>query len=462
MPWDWVLRRCEFAKPRSYDGKGELAFAVIASGVWFLAILIRLQYAAVPWTLTDRILEATSHVLFGGIPIFFLATRPGTRFAQTILLKQRGLVFQLLVCGTLFGYLALVRWLAVYPEQFRWISQLTNLVFSGQFWLNAAIMIGGLFVIFRLCFWVLEFRNRSHYNHASLTSLWPRLELLILLGLNSLYLVLTHTHFFSKAPESDSSGYYIALAYFFLIGLAIQLAPRQFPNRLIRFDWLLATACIGSLYWLSTPFFRFGSFLSLVLFVVVVIHGTHLGREHFGYSFQIRRKDNNYLVKLVLAAVLTLIPLAILTRFANIQLAPVMSLNTTYDRLLFFLSYMVLFSFRVGVFEEVLFRCGLMTFLRDGLTTQQKITTDHRQQILLAIVLCSVVFGVCHIGNNPQIGTLSAVLYKAIYAGLATIASLFYALGLGETNRLWCSIALHGLVDTLAVVVLGVSLTVPF
>jgi membrane protease YdiL (CAAX protease family) len=45
---------------------------------------------------------------------------------------------------------------------------------------------------------------------------------------------------------------------------------------------------------------------------------------------------------------------------------------------------------------------------------------------------------------------------------LATLASMLYSIAFAKTNRLAIPILIHGFVDTVAVVLLGGSLAVPF
>ncbi len=229
------------------------------------------------------------------------------------------------------------------------------------------------------------------------------------------------------------------------------------------FDLLLVAACLISLFWFARPSFTFGPFIGLTTFVLVVIHGTRLGREHFGYSLQIRYADVVYTAKAVLMAAVILVPFALLLRFTQAKSVIAFDLGTIARYSLFFLSYAVLFGFRVGLFEEILFRSGLMVFIRDQIQARSYRPLDRKELVTVSALICSVIFGICHIGNNPGAGVaLSPFQYKAIYAVLATLASLFYSLAFGETNRLWASITIHGIVDTTAVLLLGASLVVPF
>lgn len=313
---------------------------------------------------------------------------------------------------------------------------------------------------------MLALRDRKPHSakqYLLLSTIKQNSQLIFLLLANFIYISLVNTSLVSTAFQTEYSGYFIGLSYILIAALLRSPIVRPSSTQMTAFDLLLAAACLLSLFCFSRPFFSFGPFIGLTLFVLVVIHGTRLGREHFGYSLQIRKTDLFYTAKAVLTAALILVPLALLLKFTHSQSVSAFNLPTIAHAMLFFLSYTVLFSFRVGLFEEILFRSGLMVFIRDQLQARSRQQLDRKQLVLLSAIICSVIFGICHVGNNPGAGiALSPLQYKAIYAVLATLASLFYALAFGETNRLWASITIHGIVDTTAVVLLGASLVVPF
>ena len=82
--------------------------------------------------------------------------------------------------------------------------------------------------------------------------------------------------------------------------------------------------------------------------------------------------------------------------------------------------------------------------------------------LLLSVLGCSALFGLSHIGNAAGTNPLTLWQYRGLYIVLATSASMFYALAFAKTNRLAVPILVHGVVDTVAVVLLGGSLAVPF
>ena len=460
-----LIRRAEFANPQTYNGEGEVWVAIVACLVWFGAIVLRLGFSDRAWTVIEKLVEAASFVVFAGAPIFFFATRSGSRFAQRVLLKNAGFWFQISICGLLGVYISLVKVLSLNPNNFLLLNHLQSSIVPNQFWLNTALLIGATFVVLRIPFLFLDleaFQRTQNLISASSNRSFRNIELLSLLLLNSLYIGLINTSAFSDRFQFEKSNYLVGLAYIFIFGIVSLTSNSTPPQRHLRLlDFLLFAVCLLSLFWFSMPRLNFGLFISLNLFVLVIFHGLGLQREHFGYSFQVRSRDIFYTIGAIVFAFLVLVPVALILKFG--YSVGTVTPKTFLDQVTFFLSYIVLFSFRVGIFEEVLFRSGLMTLIRDQLQQFSHDRLSGRALVLASALICSVIFGLCHVGNDPAPGSaLSPLTYKFIYAGLATIASMFYALAFGETNRLAGAIVIHGVVDTTAVVVLGAALTVPF
>jgi membrane protease YdiL (CAAX protease family) len=216
--------------------------------------------------------------------------------------------------------------------------------------------------------------------------------------------------------------------------------------------------CVAILYWFSIPSFSFGVFMGVDLFILVMVYGSGLGREHFGYSFAAQPKDWLVFGVLILAVLILLVPLAVGSGF--VQPALVQSQFSPLKLGVYF----VLFTFRVAIFEEVFFRSGVMVLLRDCLSGGRKIHAMRSPQLtlFLSALGCSLLFGLSHIGNAPGTNALSLWQYRGLYIALASSASMLYAIAFAKTNRLAIPILVHGFVDTTAVVLLGGSLAVPF
>ena len=462
------LRRSELANPQQYSGTGEVLIAIVGSFLWFVAIIIRLELSGRSWTFLEQIVEATSFLIFAAVPVFFLATRPGAEVAKRFLLQRNGLWFQTLVCFLLAIYIGCVKGLSLSSAHFPLLNHLQNLLLKDQFWLNTAIYLGAVFVVLRIPFLFLRlkaFQPRQSFLSSPTFRIRSDRELLALLLINFLYISLANTGIFSEDFNFQRSNYWVGLIdlLIFCCVKVLPISPRP-RDRLRLLDLLLFVVSLLSLFWFSLPSLNFGVFISIDLFILVIFYGVGLQREHFGYSFQVRLSDLLYTICAIVMAFLLLVPAALFFRFGS---SSPIALNWTalpnLTQAAFFLSYAILFSFRVGIFEEVIFRSGLMVMIRDHLQSVDRDRPSRKRLVFTSAMICSVIFGICHIGNDPHLGSsLSPFHYKTVYAVLATLASLFYSVVFGETNRLWGAIVIHGVVDTTAVLLLGAALTVPF
>jgi membrane protease YdiL (CAAX protease family) len=461
-----LRQRYEFLTPQPFDGRREGAIALLISIVWFLAIVVRLSLPeAGDWTQAEKLYEAGSFIVFAAIPIFGLATRVGEKFAKQILLPNHGLGFQGLMCLLLLAYMGLGRSLPLNPKHFPWIEQLNHLVVPSHFNLNLVLFLGGLFIALRIPFLALRLRAEPFWLMGKpwIPQLQQHRELIALLVLNTLYLCAVHTSFLFPHPVGDSSeglivGVVCGLVCIGLNGLGVARRGDHPFNKLRGHlqlsDFWLMVLCAAIIYWVSTPSLTFGVFIAVDLFILVLVYGTGLGREQFGYSFQMRPYDWRVLAQTLAIALLILVPLALLSGFVQPQRA-----EASLPKLL---SYFVLFTLRVGVFEEVFFRSGIMVLLRDQFLSRGRDRFSPQQITWFSALGCSVLFGLVHIGNEAGASTLAPWLYKGLYILLATTASMFYAIAFARSNRLAPAILIHGFIDTTAVVLLGGFLAVPF
>jgi membrane protease YdiL (CAAX protease family) len=436
----------KFLQPKPYRDLGEGSVALLGIVIWFITILARHHLPdAGNWLLRESLLEAFSFVVFAAVPIFGLGTPTGEKIAAHFLLPNQGLRFQLTLCTALVIFIGLGKGLNLSPRHFDWINQFNTLVIPGQFWLNVALFLGGVFVALRIPFVVQALRQKPQPS--------LRWQLYGLLLLNTLYLSLHRT-------ASPWEGFMISMAYGLIcIGLtwprSRDISPQQ---QLVPSDFWLMVLCVAILYWFSIPSFSFGVFMGVDLFILVMVYDSGLGRKHFGYSFATRSRDWPVLGVLIFAVLLLLVPLAVGSGF--VQPALVQSQFSPLKLGVYF----VLFTFRVAIFEEVFFRSGVMVLLRDCLSGGRK---NHRVRspqltLWLSALGCSLLFGLSHIGNAPGANTLNLWQYRGLYIVLATSASMLYSIAFAKTNRLAISMLVHGFVDTTAVVLLGGSLAVPF
>ena len=237
--------------------------AVVGCVLWFSAIVIRLSFSHQTWTLTERLVEATSFVVFAAIPIFFLATAIGAEVVKHILLRNNGLWFQLLTCLLLGLYISFIKLLALNPARFSSLKTLDNLIIQQAFWANVVIFLMGAFVVLRIPFLLLELRNRRVYTRKYQSPpLITRhsLQLILLLSLHFIYTSLVNTSLIAPTFKSEQSGYWIGLGYFAIVALMhLPIVRTTPPDRLMVFDLLLAVACLISLFVFSKPSFSFWS-----------------------------------------------------------------------------------------------------------------------------------------------------------------------------------------------------------
>ncbi|HIK26044.1 MAG TPA: CPBP family intramembrane metalloprotease [Thermosynechococcus sp. M46_R2017_013] len=424
--------------PRFSAGR-EQRMAIVAAGLWFLAQLLYLHYlSGIPWPWLESLVEAAAVVIIGGFPVLWWAV--GKQDFETIARRwPRRLLLSL-------GLYISIGLLLPQVTYFRWHRILSNLIFADQPWLNLLIFLGGVWAMVRVPFLL---RQKTV----------PRPVLWGWISGAALYLLLSHSGLISPAFE-HSEGFVITPLYLLLCAWGDwqrHHLPKEKPTGLGWQHLPLIAVSLFSLYWFSTPYFRFGPLVALQLFILVIIFGTGLGRSHFGYSFEPRWRDARLLGAMFLGALLTMVPLGSLLGFL-----PLAQFNFTPSLLQVFV-YSTLFALRVGIFEEVLFRSGLMIFVRDLL---QHYRGDRYPPVVLAwgaILICSLLFGIVHMGNEPNANIqLPLLVYRGVYILMATFASLFYCLAFACTQRLWAGVILHGLVDAIAVVFFGAALVAPF
>jgi membrane protease YdiL (CAAX protease family) len=435
-----MTKQWEFLQPYPYSEWWEVFVALLAPLIWFIAILVgHYLPGSGDWTLSESLIEAFSFVGFAAVPIFGLATPKGDRLATHLLLPNQGLRFQITLCAALAVFIGVGKGLNLSDRHFDWIEQFNTLIIPDQFWLNVVLFLGGVFVALRIPFVVQALRQKPLLN--------LRWQLYGLLALNTLYLSLHRT-------SSPWEGFIISIVYGVIcIGLILPLSHDILPRQqLVPSDFWLMVLCVAILYWFSIPSFSFGVFVGVDLFILVMIYGSGLGREHFGYSFASQRRDWSVLGILILAVFILLVPIAVTSGF--VQPALVQSQFSSLKLAVYF----VLFTFRVAIFEEVFFRSGAMVLLRDCLGGR----LSSQATLWISALGCSLLFGLSHIGNAPGANTLSLWHYRGIYMALATLASMLYSIAFAKTNRLAIPILIHGFVDTVAVVLLGGSLAVPF
>ncbi|AHB87632.1 hypothetical protein NK55_01285 [Thermosynechococcus sp. NK55a] len=432
-----------FLRSPQFSSRREQRLAIAACGLWFWAQFLYLHYlSSNPWPWLESLVESAAVVIIGGFPVLWWASGTpdvdpgGDKVAQ----RWQGRLLLSLGLYIAIG-LALPQ-----ASRFPWHRTLTNLIFANQGGLNVLIFLGGVGAMVRV-----PFLLRQKTTPPPLLWAW--------ISGAAFYLFFSHTGLISPAfPKAYTEGFIITPIYLLLClwgDWQRRQPPRATSTGLGWQEIPLIALSLFSLYWFSRPSFRFGPFVAVQLFILVIILGR--GRSHFGYSFEPRWRDARLLAALVLMALVTLVPLGTLLGFL-----PLDQFNFTPSPLAVFV-YVTLFAMRVGIFEEVIFRSGLMILVRDLL---RHYGGDRLPPVVTAwgaILICALLFGVLHIGNKPNADIeLPLIAYRGVYMLMATLASIFYCLAFACTQRLWAGVVLHGLVDAIAVVFFGAALVAPF
>jgi membrane protease YdiL (CAAX protease family) len=166
--------------------------------------------------------------------------------------------------------------------------------------------------------------------------------------------------------------------------------------------------------------------------VLVLVYGTGLGREYFGFTFLPRSlKEAGFVVALlILGLVLFLATNAIVG-------------GITYTGGLWSASWLKVYTasfiwlFIVGISEEVIFRCGILTLFAAylGRSASQRWWTKHPR--IGAVLATSLLFGLAHFPHGP------------VLMFLAFLASLLYGLSFVAGKSLFGPVLLHGMLNVL-------------
>ena len=266
------------------------------------------------------------------------------------------------------------------------------------------------------------------------------LLLLWLLGLPQLY---THALAMTRQPWSRlPAPVFLVLAGSLLTagfygGLRLALRHASAVNSERYFGWRQLGFVAGAVL----PYLLLQQQLPLLwcfttpVAVVVMVYATGLGREYFSFSL-VPRSLREFLQVLLLLVV----------GLAAFLLITLLSGSITYTGILWnsdwATQYKATFMWLVivGISEEVIFRCGILTLIAVALARRAKksgagVWGDYPR--LSAVLLTSVLFGVAH-------------LYRGVtFATLAFIASLLYSLSFVVGKSLSGPVLLHGVLNVL-------------
>jgi hypothetical protein len=206
---------------------------------------------------------------------------------------------------------------------------------------------------------------------------------------------------------------------------------------------------------------------TLPLVVICVMLASGLGREHFYYSFVPRSgKEVIELMDLVAFSILFFIPFAWLVGFIN----PLVTWDPTPTGAELLLN-ITTWVYLVGIGEELIFRCGLLILIADGLRHIGGLLEDPAkvsrkrglrvvaalgltpllkklaaQPMVTALLVSSIIFGLAHLPNGGG------------YALCAIVAGVAYGLAFTKSKGLFGAVLLHAIVDVIAVSYFGAAL----
>ena len=258
------------------------------------------------------------------------------------------------------------------------------------------------------------------------------LTLLWVLGLPQL-----HSHALAMISEPWSQlplPVFLSLSALLLFGalrgglvIAMRAPARSFGSRqlgcvlLATLPFLVLQEQLPLLWCFTTP-----------VAVTVMVYGTGLGREYFGYSFVPRSLREALGVILLLVCGLLLFLLTTLwagtiTYTGGLWHSPLLTL---YDSL--FMMVLV-----VGISEEVIFRCGVLTLIAAIWAKKSSLSWWGRHPRLSAVLVTSALFALSHLFRGATLFFLSF------------LASLLYGLAFVAGKNLFGPVLLHGLLNVL-------------
>ena len=166
--------------------------------------------------------------------------------------------------------------------------------------------------------------------------------------------------------------------------------------------------------------------------VIIMVFASGLGRESFGFSFIPRsRREAGFVLLLMLSG---------LALFLLVSLG---AGTISYTGGLWHSSGVMIFDslftwvFIVGVSEEIIFRCGILTLIGGLLMRRQRMGWWKQHPRLGAVLLTSLLFALAHLFRG------------ATLIFLALLASLLYGLAFVAGKSLFGPVLLHGLLNVL-------------
>jgi len=190
---------------------------------------------------------------------------------------------------------------------------------------------------------------------------------------------------------------------------------------------------LGCVLFTAFPYLVLQEFLPLLwcfstpAALIVMMYGAGLGREYFGFTFMPRsRKEALFVIALLISGLL----LFLATNFIVGGIAYTGDLWQMPWWKVYTSTFMMLFI--VGISEEVIFRCGILTLFASLLERYRC-----RYPRSAAAIATSLLFGIAHFPHGP------------LLMFLAFLASLLYGLAFVGGKSLFGPVLLHGLLNVL-------------
>lgn len=197
---------------------------------------------------------------------------------------------------------------------------------------------------------------------------------------------------------------------------------RQFGCVLVTaFPYLVLQEILPLLWCFSTP-----------AALIVMMYGAGLGREYFGFTFMPRSRKEALFVAMLLISGLMLF---LATNFIVGGIAYTGGLWQMPWWKVYTSTFMMLFI--VGISEEVIFRCGILTLFATYLARTTSNGWWGRCPRTAAAIATSLLFGIAHFPHGP------------LLMFLAFLASLLYGLAFVGGKSLFGPVLLHGLLNVL-------------
>ena len=240
---------------------------------------------------------------------------------------------------------------------------------------------------------------------------------------------LSYPVFLCVAALLLSGGFWVGLS------LADKVAwLRQSTSQFIPFGWR-DLGCVGLAV---LPFLVLQEQLPILwcfttpVAVIVMVFASGLGREHFCFSFVPRSWRETGFILLLMVSGLLLFLLVSLGAGTISYSGGLWRSNWTvvYDSVFTWLLI-------VGISEEIIFRCGILTLIGGLLARKQRMGWWKQHPRLGAVLLTSLLFALAHLFRG------------ATLIFLALLASLLYGLAFVAGKSLFGPVLLHGLLNVL-------------